>query len=99
MSSPFNWGDPEKVANLLQDHFREISFTPGDCPEFANKAEDIWDLFSNWYGPTVKALASLPPDGRKAFRDDMINFFDGYRAADGKVRWGREFVITHAIRK
>ncbi len=99
MSSPFNWGDPEKVANLLQDHFREITFTPGDCPEFADKAEDIWHLFSTYYGPTVKALAALPPEGQKAFREDMISFFDGYRASDGKVRWGREFVITHAIRR
>ena len=28
----------------------------------------------------------------------MLAFLAGYRAADGKVRWGREYLITRAIR-
>jgi SAM-dependent methyltransferase len=98
VASPFNWGDPDKVRGLLGSAFRDFEFTRGDCPEFASSAEDIWELFSKRYGPTVRAVASLQGAALDAFRNDLIAFFAGYRAADGKVRWGREYVITRAVR-
>lgn len=100
VASPFNWGDPHKVKTLLGPAFPEITFTRGDCPQFGESPEDIWDLFSTRYGPTVRAMAALPSDeARAAFRDEMLGFLSGYRAAaDGKVRWGREYLITRAVR-
>lgn len=98
IASPFNWGNPEQVRTLLGSAFSEISFTHGDCPQFADSPESIWELFSTRYGPTVRALATLEAPAREAFRRDMLAFLAGYRAADGKVRWGREYLITRAIR-
>jgi len=46
----------------------------------------------------VRALASLEGEARDAFREDVVKFLAGYRAADGRVRWGREYVITRAVR-
>src|SRR5688500_11169809 len=97
-ASPFNWGDPDKVRELLGSAFRDLSFTRGDCPQFGDSPEDIWQLFSTRYGPTVRAAGSLQGGALDAFRSEMISYLDGYRAADGKVRWGREFLITRAIR-
>jgi len=34
LASPFNWGDPEKVRQLLGNAFRDLSFVSGDCPQF-----------------------------------------------------------------
>lgn len=96
--SPFNWGDEDKVRALLGDAFGELSFTRGDCPQFGSSPEDIWQLFSSRYGPTVRAVASLQPEALQAFRDELLSFLSGYRAADGKVRWGREYLITRALR-
>lgn len=98
IASPFNWGNPEQVRTLLGSAFAEISFTHGDCPQFGDSPESIWELFSTRYGPTIRALASLEGPAREALRSDMLAFLAGYRAADGKVRWGREYLITRAIR-
>lgn len=98
LASPFNWGDPEKVQQLLGSNFREFTFTNGDCPQFGTSPEDIWELFSTRYGPTVRAVASLQGDALLAFRHELLSYLEGYRAADGKVRWGREYLITRAVR-
>jgi hypothetical protein len=98
MASPFNWGDPEKVTQLLGNAFTDLRFTRGDCPQFGASAEDIWNLFSTRYGPTIRAVASLQGAALDAFRNEMLSFLNGYRAADGKVRWGREYLITRATR-
>lgn len=98
LASPFNWGDPAKVQQLLGDAFSQISFTQGDCPQFGDSPAAIWDLFSTRYGPTVRAVSSLQDEALRAFRDEMLSYLAGYQAADGKVRWGREYLITHAIR-
>ncbi len=98
VASPFNWGDAEKVQSLLGTAFCDLDFTHGDCPQFGTSAEEIWELFSTRYGPTVRALANLSNEAQLAFRSEMLAFLAGYRAADGKVRWGREYLITRAIR-
>lgn len=98
VASPFNWGNPEKVQALLGKAFGDVNFTHGDCPQFGPSAEAIWDLFSTRYGPTIRAVAALQGDALAAFRAEMLSFLEGYRAADGKVRWGREYLITSAVR-
>lgn len=98
VASPFNWGNPEKVQELLGNQWSEITFSRGDAPQFGDSADDIWRLFSTRYGPTVRAFSSLQGDAQSAFRDEMLGYLNGYRAADGKVRWGREYLITRAVR-
>jgi len=97
-ASPFNWGDPEKVRELLGPAFRDLSFVRGDCPQFGASPDDVWELFSTRYGPTVRAVSTLQGAALDAFRADMLAYLAGYRAADGKVRWGREYLITRAVR-
>ena len=98
LASPFNWGDPDKVRQLLGNAFRDLSFTLGDCPQFGASPEDIWELYSTRYGPTIRAAASLQGDAQQALRSDLLSYLGGYRAADRKVRWGREYLITRAVR-
>jgi len=98
LASPFNWGDPDKVRQLLGSSFRDLTFTNGDCPQFGASPEVIWELFSTRYGPTVRAVASLQGDALSAFRSELLSYLGGYRAADGKVRWGREYLISRAVR-
>jgi SAM-dependent methyltransferase len=98
VASPFNWGDQEKVRQLLGSAFRDLSFVHGDAPQFGASPEDILDLFSTRYGPTVRAMASLQDGALEALRSDLLSYLAGYRASDGKVRWGREYLITRAVR-
>jgi ubiquinone/menaquinone biosynthesis C-methylase UbiE len=98
LASPFNWGDSDRVRQLLAGSFHDLTFKRGDCPQFGASAEEIWELFSTRYGPTVRAVAALQEPARDSFRRAMLEFLDGYRAKDGKVRWGREYLITRATR-
>ncbi|HJQ71116.1 MAG TPA: methyltransferase domain-containing protein [Blastocatellia bacterium] len=97
--SPFEWGDEAKVKSLLGSSFEEFRFERYDCPEFADTPEQIADLFIGKYGPTHRAYNSLPADKAEAFRNELIELYRSYTTpADGKVRWGREYMITLARR-
>ena len=97
--SPFEWGNEEKVKSLFGASFGDYRFERYDCPEFADTPEEIADLFLDRYGPTYRAYRSLSPDKAADYKRDLIEFYSGYiTPADGKVRWGREYVITLARR-
>jgi len=97
--SPFEWGDEGKVRELFGASFKDYRFERYDCPEFADTPEQIAGLFLERYGPTHRAYHSLPPEKAVAFRKELIELYRGYvTPADGKVRWGREYIITLATR-
>jgi hypothetical protein len=87
------------VRRLFGDSFRDYRFERYDCPEFTDTPEELADLFLERYGPTNRAFHSLPPDRAAAFREELLELYRGYvTPADGKVRWGREYIITLATR-
>ncbi len=97
--SPFEWGDEQKVKKLFGSSFRDYRFERYDCPEFTDTPEQLAELFIGKYGPTNRAYQALPPDKAAAFRKELIDLYRGYvTPADGKVRWGREYIITLATR-
>jgi len=97
--SPFAWADEASVTRLLGPAFRDYRFERHDCPEVAETPEGLAELFLEWFGPTRTTYRGLPPERAAAFRRDLVAFFRGYvTPADGKVRWGREYMITLATR-
>jgi ubiquinone/menaquinone biosynthesis C-methylase UbiE len=96
---PFNWGNEEKVKSLLGSSFTDYRFDRYDCPECADTPEQAADLFIHRYGRTYRAYRALAAEKVAAFREDLIDLYRGYvTPADGKVRWGRDYVITVATR-
>ena len=97
--SPFEWGDEDRVRALLGASFGDWWFERGDCPEFADTPEEIADLYIDRYGPTHRVYHALPLDQAAAFRQEFTEMVRGYvTPADGKVRWGREYIIALATR-
>lgn len=100
--SPFGWGDEAEVQSLLSPAFTEIRFERYDCPEYTDTPEELAELFIGKYGPTNRAYHALLDKGgdeAEAFRRDLIELYRGYvTPADGKVRWGREYIISLAMR-
>ena len=97
--SPFLWGDEEQVKKWFGLSFRDYHFERYDCPEYADTPEQIADLFIDWYGPTHRAYQALQAEKAALFRKDLIDLYRGYvTPADGKVRWGREYLLTLATR-
>jgi SAM-dependent methyltransferase len=97
--SPFEWGDAAQVKSLLGPSFTDYQFERYDCPEYGDTPEQVADLYLQRYGPTHRAFMALAPEKAAAFREDLIGLYQSYiTPADGKVRWGREYVITLATR-
>lgn len=98
--SPFAWGRPERVQELLGAGVKDVRFETGDCVHTEPSAEALWGLYASKYGPPVRALASREGDKRAALERDGLAFYRGYvTPVDGKCRWGREYVLTSAIRR
>jgi SAM-dependent methyltransferase len=97
--SPLEWGDEAKVQALLGPAFTDYRFERHDCPECADTPEEVADLFIQRFGPTHCAYRALEREKAAAFRGDLLDLFRRYvTPADGKVRFGREYVITLARR-
>jgi ubiquinone/menaquinone biosynthesis C-methylase UbiE len=96
-SSPFDWGDEQRVQQLLGDAFdleleERVSTlrTPG--------AEEYWELFSTSYGPT-KTLAENLGDRREDLHRDWVEFFETNYGEDGEIVHTREYLLIHGTRR
>lgn len=99
MPSPLAWGDEASVRRLLGEAFIDYRFEHADQPALAESPEALADLFIDKFGPTHLAFHSLPADKAAAFRDALVELYRGYvTPIDGKVRWGREYLLTLARR-
>ena len=94
--SPFEWGNPERVRDLLGSSF-ELRFERGVSYYREPSAEAAWETFSTGYGPTKALAASLDPDRREALRADFIQFHAGFPTALG-ICVPREYWLTVGVR-
>jgi SAM-dependent methyltransferase len=95
--SPFEWGRPERVRQLLGKDF-DLKFERGTSFYREPSGEAAWQTFSMNYGPT-KALASSLDESRRAdLRRDFIAFHEGFRTELG-ICVPREYLLTVGIRR
>ena len=95
-ASPFDWGRPERIRQLLGDF--DVRFESGVSYYREPSAEAAWDTFSAGYGPTRMLAASLDPERRAAFRDDFIRFHAGF-ATDLGICVPRAYWLTVGVRR
>jgi SAM-dependent methyltransferase len=76
--SPFAWGRPERVRELLAGAFA-LSFEEGVSSYHEPSGEAAWDTFSRGYGPTRTLAAALDDERREALRRDFIAFHEEFR--------------------
>jgi SAM-dependent methyltransferase len=95
--SPFEWGRPERVRELLGASF-DLRFERGTSFYREPSGEAAWNTFSTGYGPT-KALAASLEEGRRAeLRRDFIAFHDGFPTELG-ICVPREYLLTLGVRR
>jgi ubiquinone/menaquinone biosynthesis C-methylase UbiE len=88
--SPFAWGDPNHVQELLGDAF-ELEFEHDAVPQTGASGQALWELMSGSYGPTKTLAESLEQDRRASLQRKFAAFFDGYRTNGQVVLW-REYL-------
>ena len=95
-SSPFDWGDENRVKELLGDAF-DLELEERVSTLRTPSAEDYWELFSTSYGPT-KTLADNLGDRREDLHRDWIEFFETNYKENGEIVHTREYLLIAGTR-
>ena len=96
---PTGWGTEEGVRELLGTGTGELVFTTASVRQRFPSPEFFADFFLTNYGPTVKASQALTPEGRLAFRYDLIALATASNlATDGTLVSDWEVLVTVATK-
>jgi SAM-dependent methyltransferase len=91
------WGREERLEELLGAAFElefeeRVWWLEGDSPE------EVWELMSNGAPPVKAFLDSLEGDRRVAFREAMLEYWEGFRM-NGGVREPRRYLLVLGRRR
>ncbi|QQP93690.1 methyltransferase domain-containing protein (plasmid) [Skermanella sp. TT6] len=95
--SPFDWGRPERLRQLLGDAF-DLTIRVETSHYVETGGEAAWNTFVTGYGPTRALAASLDEDRRAALKRDFVAFHERYREGQG-IHVPRTFVLTLGMRR
>jgi SAM-dependent methyltransferase len=83
LPSPMLWGTEEHLYRLLGDHVEDMTVTDRTFTFRFASAEDFVAFFRLWYGPTLKAFASLNDIASDALESDLIQLATEVDRLDG----------------
>lgn len=97
--SPLLWGTENVVSARIGAGTRSIAFTRRQMTfEYPFGPEQVVNYFRFWYGPTLRAFATLDDDGREGLRRDLEKLWaDHNRATDGTTRVQSEYLEVIAV--
>jgi SAM-dependent methyltransferase len=93
--SPFEWGRPERVSELLGGDF-DLKFETGTTVLRMPSSERVWEVFSAGYGPTKMLHQTI--DRKDELRRDFITFHEAHRTDLG-ITMPREYLVIIGIRR
>lgn len=96
-SSPFDWGDEQRVTELLGGSF-DLELETHVSPLQVDSGEDYWELFSTSYGPT-KTLVEAIGDRSDELRRDWVEYFEENHRTDDGVIHEREYLLVLGRRR
>ena len=94
--SPFEWGDPDRLCELLDEAF-DLRFERGVSYYREPNADAAWDTFSTGYGPTRSLATSLDAERRDALHADFTAFHASFPTELG-ICVPREYWLTVGTR-
>jgi SAM-dependent methyltransferase len=96
-SSPFDWGDRERVSELL-GHAFDLRLEEHVSTLRLPSGEAYWELFSSSYGPT-KVLADSLGERREELHRAWVEFFEAEYRVNGEIRHTREYLLVVGERR
>jgi SAM-dependent methyltransferase len=99
--SPMMWGNEATVAERLGDQIAELRSAPRTITfNFPFDAAATVEAFRTYYGPTLRAFATLDPDAQVALRRDLEQLWSEHnQAKDGTTQVESTYLEVIAIRK
>lgn len=95
--SPFDWGDRQKLQQLLGGAF-DLKFETGTTVLREVSGAAIWDWVLAGHGPTKTLAASLDAERLENLKKDFIAYHDGFKNDLG-IAMPREYLVTIGVRK
>ncbi|MFC6487791.1 class I SAM-dependent methyltransferase [Nitratireductor sp. GCM10026969] len=95
--SPFEWGRPERVKELLGGHF-DLAFEHATSFYREPDGEAAWRTFVEGYGPLRTLTGKLDEGDRRALERDFVAFHDGF-ATDLGVCVPRDYLVAAGTRR
>lgn len=95
--SPFEWGRPERVTELLGAHF-DLAFEHATSFYREPDGEAAWQTFVQGYGPLHTLAGKLDESDRNALKRNFVAFHDGFATGLG-VCVPRDYLIAAGTRR
>jgi len=84
VQSPLRWGTTDGLDELLGEHTRSIESDRRTALQYYRSIDHAVDVFSTYFGPTIRALERLDSAEQEQLRTDLAEVFRRYnRATDG----------------
>jgi SAM-dependent methyltransferase len=97
LPSPFEWGRPERLRELLGRDF-DLRFEQGRSQYHVKDGGAAWQMFETGYGPTRSLAAGLDHQRRQQLRQEFIALHDRFRTELG-VTMPRDYLVTIGERR
>ena len=95
--SPLLWGTDARVCELL-DADCAVDITRKHFVFRYRSADDFFDTFITYYGPTFKAWGALDDDGKASFRSQLVALADSMNRATGSLAVPSEYLEVVATK-
>ena len=92
-----SWGEPGYAEGLLGDDF-DLTITERDTPWTVDTAQEMWTEMSEAFGPIKTLLGALPPERAEAFKEELLEFFEGELTERG-LTMERPYLLIAGTRK
>ena len=99
--SPIQWGNETVVKERMGDQVTDLRCTPRTITfNFPFSPAATVEYFRTYYGPTLRAFATLNPDAQEALRSDLVQLWTQHnRSGNGVTQVDSTYLEVVAIRK
>jgi 2-polyprenyl-3-methyl-5-hydroxy-6-metoxy-1,4-benzoquinol methylase len=98
VASPLAWGTEARLAELFGDEVETLDAQPRHFVFRYRSAEHWLDTFRTYYGPTLKAFASLDDEAGKAFELELLGLAEAANTSTDALRIPSEYLEVVAVK-
>ncbi|WP_114967050.1 class I SAM-dependent methyltransferase [Alkalilacustris brevis] len=99
MPSPLNWGTEVGLRDLLGGGISDLRLERRSSNAYYRSLGHAVEVFTSYFGPTIRALSVVGPEGEAALREDLAGAIERCNIArDGTVAMETDYLLAVATR-